>query len=97
MLVSLCYEEMACNIIQHNSQAKKKNLSIDVFVAIIDNNIHIRLRDNCIKFDVVKKYHTFKYDPAHPEKLIGIRLVMKSAKSVEYMNTFGMNNLIIKL
>ena len=97
MLVSLCYEEMACNIIQHNSQLKKRNLSIDVFVAIIDNNIHIHLRDNCIQFDVVEKYHTFKYDPKHPEKHIGIRLVMKSAKSVEYMNTFGMNNLMITL
>ena len=97
MLVALCYEEMACNIIQHNSQTKKRRLSIDVFVAIIDNTIVIRLRDNCIKFDVVEKYNTFKYDPEHPEKYIGIRMVMKSANSVEYVNTFGMNNLIITL
>ena len=97
MLVALCYEEMACNIIQHNSQTKKRKISTDVFVAIIENNIYIRLRDNCIKFDVVEKYNTFQYDPDHPEKCIGIRLVMKSTKSVEYVNTFGMNNLIITL
>lgn len=97
MLVALCYEEMACNIIQHNSQTKKRKISTDIFVAIIENNIYIRLRDNCIKFDVVEKYNTFKYDPDHPEKYVGIRIVMKSTKSVEYVNTFGMNNLIITL
>lgn len=97
MSVALCYEEMACNIIQHNSQTKKEKISIDVFVAIIDSDIIIRLRDNCKKFDVVEKYNTFKYDLDHPEKNIGIRIVMKSAKSVEYVNTFGMNNLIITL
>ena len=97
MLVALCYEEMACNIIQHNSQTKRRKISIDVFVAIIENKIYIRLRDNCLKFDVVEKYNTLKYDPEHPEKYIGIRLVMKSTESVEYMNTFGMNNLIITL
>lgn len=93
MFVALCFEEMACNIIQHNLSEKK--LSIDVFVAIIDNNIYIRLRDNCKKFDVVEKYNAFKYNPDHPEKNIGIHVVMKSAKSVEYVNSFGMNNLII--
>ena len=97
MFVALCYEEMACNIIQHNSQTKRKHISTDVFVAITDHTVYIRLRDNCVKFDVVEKYNTFKYDPEHPEKHIGIRVVMKSAKSVEYMNTFGMNNLIITL
>ena len=93
MFVALCFEEMACNIIQHN--LSEKNLSIDVFVAIIDNNIYIRLRDNCKKFDVVEKYNAFKYNPDQPEKNIGIHVVMKSAKSVEYVNSFGMNNLII--
>ncbi len=93
MFLALCYEEMACNIIQHNSSEKK--LSIDLFVAIIDGKINMRLRDNSKKFDVVEKYNAFKYDPEHPEKNLGIHIVMKSAKSVEYVNTFGMNNLII--
>lgn len=64
---------------------------------ITDNEINIRLRDNCRKFDVVEKYNSFKFDPEHPEKNMGIRIVMKSAKSVEYVNTFGMNNLIITI
>lgn len=97
LFVALCYEEMACNIVQHNSQTPKRKISIDVFVAIIENKLYIRLRDNCLKFDAVEKYNTLKYDPEHPEKHIGIRLVMKSTESVEYMNTFGMNNLIITL
>ncbi len=97
MFVALCYEEMACNIIEHNPKTSKRKLSIDVFVAIENNDIHIRLRDNCRKFDIVEKYNTVQYDPEHPEKNLGIRVVMKSAKSVEYLNTFGMNNVIIAL
>ena len=97
MFVALCYEELACNIFEHNMSLKKRKISIDVFVAITDNHINIRLRDNCIKFDIVEKYNTCKYDPEYPEKNLGIRVVMKSAKSVEYVNTFGMNNLIITL
>ena len=97
MFVALCYEEIACNIFEHNKPLKNRKITIDVFVAITDNNINIRLRDNCTKFNIVEKYNTCKYDPEHPEKNLGIRVVMKSAKSVEYVNTFGMNNLIITL
>ena len=97
MFVALCYEEIACNIFEHNTSQKRRKISIDVFISITDNNINIRLRDNCRKFDIVEKYNTCKYDPEHPEKNLGIRVVMKSAKSVEYVNTFGMNNLIITL
>ncbi len=97
MFVALCYEEIACNIFEHNKPLKNRKITIDVFVAITDNNINIRLRDNCTKFNIVEKYNTCKYDPNHPEKNLGIRVVMKSAKSVEYINTFGMNNLIITL
>ncbi len=95
MFVALCYEELACNIIEHNQSTKNRKISIDVFVMIIDNDINIRLRDNCRTFDVVEKYNMVQFDPEHPEKNMGIRIVMKSAKSVEYVNTFGMNNLII--
>lgn len=97
MFVALCYEEIACNIFEHNKPLKNRKITIDVFVAITDNNINIRLRDNCTKFNIVEKYNTCKYDPNHPEKNLGIHVVMKSAKSVEYVNTFGMNNLIITL
>ena len=97
MFVALCFEEIACNIFEHNKPLKNRKITIDVFVAITDNNINIRLRDNCTKFNIVEKYNTCKYDPEHPEKNLGIRVVMKSAKSVEYVNTFGMNNLIITL
>ena len=97
MNIFWCFEEIACNIFEHNKPLKNRKITIDVFVAITDNNINIRLRDNCTKFNIVEKYNTCKYDPEHPEKNLGIRVVMKSAKSVEYVNTFGMNNLIITL
>ena len=97
MFVALCYEEMASNIIEHTQSTKKRKISIDIFVMIIDNQINIRLRDNSRKFDVVENYNTIKFDPDHPEKNMGIRIVMNSAKSVEYVNTFGMNNLIITI
>lgn len=97
MYVALCFEEMACNIVLHGFTKKKGKYSIDVFVAIIDDHIILRLRDNCVMFDVVEKYKCYEFDPEHPEKCIGIRSVMKIAENVEYINTFGTNNLIITI
>ena len=95
MFVALCLEEMAANIVEHGFTRGKGHYSVDIFVAVMNGDIVLRLRDNCDMFDVVEKYKCWQYDPEHPEKGIGIHMVMKMAKNVEYINTFGTNNLIV--
>ena len=60
-----------------------------------DGSVILRLRDNCEKFDLKEQAETWAYDPEHPERNIGIHMIMRVAKDVSYTNTMNTNNLII--
>ena len=95
MLAGLCMEEMAGNVVEHGFDKDNIENTIDIFVHIIDNEISMRLRDNCVPFDPKSKLEM--YDSNDPTKNIGIKLVTKIAKSMNYQTTFGLNVLTIKL
>ena len=54
-----------------------------------------RLRDNCVPFDPHTKLEMYTGDD--PLKNIGIKMVSKIAKEMNYQTTFGMNVLMIRL
>ena len=90
----LCLEEMGANIINHGFGDGKSH-SLDVRVIKKEDGFLLRMRDDCTSFDP-KSW----YDIHHPEdvtKNIGIRLVMKMAKDVQYVNTMQLNNLVIEV
>ena len=92
--LSLCTEELARNVIEHGfSDGKPHHLDIRVFIK--DGKPVLRMRDDCILFDLREKAENWSYDPEHPEKNIGIRLVMSTAKDIAYTSTMNTNNLII--
>lgn len=94
MYAGLCTEEATINIIEHGfPKTKKKNKVIDVFVYIENNDVNIRIKDNAIAFDPHIKIDNSN-DPASN---IGIRIVSKIAKRMDYQNNFNLNQLIIKL
>lgn len=96
MLSGLCCEEMAVNIVTHGfKKAKKKALSVEIFVLIEDGVVNLRIMDNSVHFDPHDKLK-LEY-PDDPCKNIGIRMVSKIADEMEYRSTFGMNVLRIKL
>ncbi|MBO4836298.1 MAG: ATP-binding protein [Clostridia bacterium] len=92
--LALCVEEMAGNVIQYGFSDGKQH-HLDVRVLVKDGNVILRLRDDCMKFDMKEKAEQFVPDPDHPEKNIGIRLVMGMAKDIVYTNTMNTNNLMI--
>ena len=91
---ALCVEEMAANIVQHGFVRGKKQ-SLMIRVVISEGDLILRFRDSCKLFDIREKYESA--DQNDMTKNIGIRLVMKMAKDVMYINTLNLNTTIIKI
>ncbi len=94
-MIGLCIEEMACNTVIHGFNKKSSNNMIEIRLVLHEDEKLLRIRDNCERFDPVH-YHKLhsKDDPiAH----IGIRTVVSYAKEAMYLNTFGLNNLMLRL
>lgn len=91
-VISLCIEEMGNNIVNHGVKDPEKQ-HVDIKVFIKDDDIHIRLRDNCENFNPVKHYENIDQDD--PFSGIGIKMTFKMAKDVNYITTMKLNNLMI--
>ena len=89
----LCMEEMAGNVVTHGFSKDSKQHSIDIRVINTEQGLILRLRDNCMAFNPTERRKTMQnYENW---KNIGIRLVYKIAKNVDYQNLLGMNVLTI--
>ena len=94
--LALCIEEMAGNVIEYGF-ADGQPHHLDVRVVVKDGETVLRLRDDCMRFDLREQVENWSLDPEHPEKNIGIRIVMRMAKDIAYTNTMKTNNLIITI
>ena len=92
---SLCMEEMAGNIVRHGFSGDSKKHSVDIRVVLKDDDIILRIRDNCIAFNP-SEYHKIMQEN-DDFKNIGIKLVYGIAKKVDYQNLLGMNVLTIRI
>ena len=92
-LIGLCIEEMAINIVTHGFCADRKKHHIDVRLVLEEDTRVIRIRDDCVHFDPV---HYLKlHESDDPTAHVGIRMVMKTAKEANYLNSLGWNNLTL--
>ena len=94
LLIPLCIEEMAKNVVEHGIAGKEGN-SAEMRVLVKDGEWILRVRDNCRAFDPrqwIQIHH-----PDDPASNIGIRMVCGMAKDVQYVNAMQLNNLIIKV
>lgn len=76
----LCIEEMARNIFQHGGHQEKDD-HVDVRM-VVQDELTIRIRDNCIAFDPRKRLEQFH--PEDPSRNIGIRLTAGIARQIDY-------------
>lgn len=93
-VVSLAVEEMVGNIIQHGFNDKKPH-SVDVKLMKKEDKIIVRIRDDCMAFDVRKRYETM--DVKDKVSNVGLRIVFGMTEDVQYLYFFNLNNLIIKV
>lgn len=94
-IAGLAMEEMAGNIVDHGFVKDKKKHSVDVRVVHKGSEVILRLRDDCVPFDPGERSKmTGSEDPV---KNIGIRMIYKMAKEVQYQNIFGLNVLTMRI
>ncbi len=94
-LAGLSMEEMAGNIVDHGFAADHKNHSVDVRVVHKNEDVILRIKDDCIPFDPNGRRQIVKGDEI--TKNIGIRMVFRIARDVQYQNILGMNVLTIRV
>lgn len=93
--LALCVEEMGMNVLEHGFDGKPH--VIDIRFLIKDEELILRIRDDCRPFNPVERYNLTVEDSEDPMKNVGIRMVMKMARDVQYYNISDTNNLIIKI
>ncbi len=94
-LAGLAMEEMAGNIIDHGYTKDKKRHSIDARVVKKDDDVILRIKDDCVPFDPGERQKLTRGDDVM--KNVGIRMVYKMASDIKYQNILGLNVLTIRI
>lgn len=94
-MMALFVEEMAGNIVNHGKSRNKGGVCADYRLFADGGKICLSLRDYCEAFDPMKYYEIHQGDD--PTSNIGIRMVMKLAKDIRYINAYNSNCLFIYL
>ena len=94
--LALCIEEMAGNVIEHGFSDGKPH-HLDVRVIVKNGQTILRMRDDCAFFDLREQAKKWSFDPEHPERNIGIRMVMTASEDILYTRTMKTNNLIVTI
>jgi anti-sigma regulatory factor (Ser/Thr protein kinase) len=88
-------EEMAGNIVDHGFVKDNKKHSVDVRVVRKDDDVILRLRDDCVPFDPGERMSMASSDDI--TKNIGIRMIFRMATDVQYQNILGLNVLTVRI
>ena len=95
-LSGLALEEMAGNVVAHGfKKDKKRSHSADIRVMYSQDEIILRIRDDCVPFDPSGRSELL--DPDDIIKNAGIRLVFSTARDIQYLNLLGLNVLTIHI
>ena len=94
-LAALFMEEMAGNVIEHGfTKDRCKDHTIDIRVVHKNDDIILRIKDDCVPFDPAERSKIL--DPDDITKNIGIRMVYAIADDIRYQNILGLNVLTIR-
>jgi anti-sigma regulatory factor (Ser/Thr protein kinase) len=91
----LAAEEMVVNVIEHGFTKDKKNHSADVRVVCKNDEVILRIKDDCVPFDPEERSRLTEGSDAASN--IGIRMVYSIANNIKYQNMFGLNVLTIRI
>ena len=94
--LALFIEELGTNIISYGFR-DYISYEISLSMVVKEEELILRIRDNCTPFNPVERYNMKIKNDNDISKNIGIRMVMKMCKSVNYICTYNTNNLIVKL
>lgn len=95
MQVSLAIEEMLTVIITYCMDEEKEQF-IDIRIVKIGEDALLRIRNSGKIFDPVSFYEENREREEMEERVLGIKMIAGTAKKIEFRETFGMNNLMIR-
>lgn len=93
MYVGLVVEEAASNIFEHNPD--KKEHFVDLKIRLENDSVMIRFRDNCRPFNPKDRIEMLKDD--EPEHNIGLRIISRLSRNMEYSHILNLNHFLIEL
>ena len=94
-LAGLAMEEMAGNVIEHGFHKDNKKHSVDIRVAHKNDDIILRIKDDCVPFDPKERNKITAGDDL--VKNIGIRMIYQLSDDIDYQNILGLNVLTIRI
>ena len=92
---ALCLEEMSGNVVRHGFSADDKDHTVETKVILKDDDIMLRIKDDCIPFDPKERAELITDDD--PVKNIGLRMTMAISDEMTYQNLMGLNVLTLKI
>lgn len=90
-VVGLCVEEMAGNVICYGRKDGKAH-TVEIRV-VAEKELVVRVRDDCPAFD--PKQRIDQFEPEDPAKNIGIRMIGRLTKHMDYHTDAGVNTLLM--
>lgn len=94
---ALAFEELANNIIERGFPLNQSGYNmIDLRVVATKDTLVIRMLDNCPHYNVTDYFAEVNADNADITKDIGVRIVSKIAKDINYFHTFETNNVTLR-
>ena len=94
---SVCFEELAENIINFGFPMCKNNPGIDLRVVYTKDELVLRLKDNCPMFDVEKNIARALSDQKKycKVKSMGLKVIGSISESIRYVHSLENNNVIV--
>lgn len=92
----LIVEELSIYFAEHGFKDGAQHY-INARLVAKDDDLIIRMRDDCKLLNLKEYYQLIKEDQSKMEEGINLAIILKMAKDVKYTSTFGANTLIIKL
>lgn len=93
-MIQLFFEEVTMLIINHGFD-HRKNYSINIRIYKDEDEIILRTKDNCKAFSA--KEQDEMYRKIKENEYLGISMVTKLARKVDYINVMNINNFIITI
>ena len=94
VFAGLALEEMAGNVVEHGFGNNKKDHFIDIRIIHKDDDIIMRIKDNCKAFNPLERVRI--HEQNEDLSTFGIKIVGNIAKEVQYQNLLGLNVLTIR-
>ncbi len=94
-LAGLSLEEMAGNVVAHGFTKSTRTHAVDVRVVHKNDDVILRLRDDCVPFDPGERQRLA--EDSDVTKNIGIRMVFRIARDIQYRYLLGLNVLTIRI